>query len=50
MYEDEVDVASVLVRFENLTTTKLVRARDKKPIKKTLCGINPQRKEFIRRT
>lgn len=36
VYEDDIDVASVLVRFEDLTTTKRLRARDKKAIKQTL--------------
>lgn len=36
VYEDEIDVASVLVRFENLTTSKRLRVRDRKAIKQTL--------------
>lgn len=36
VYEDEIDAASVLVRFENLTTARRLRARDKKAIKQTL--------------
>lgn len=36
VYEDNIAVESVLVRFSNLTNAKRIRARDKKAIKQTL--------------